>query len=620
MSFTPSEIMGGSSKFGDPFLLPSTEAWPSDIKTNLDLCLYLFRMNRLYGAICNRVVSYFITDLEFTEKADNKEKDSLKELLVNTLDVFAKMQQAGVEWAIYGNAFIRCAEPFERWLIDDRDGEYRAYSVSMFPQHLVIYHWETMEYEVPDLAAARKRPKGKRGAAQLPTVRLKFKDKPSAAAEKFSVVFLDPRYMELSKCHQADSVQYIYRIPPDMESRIKAGHLHEVNHTPRGMLAAVALNKDFQFRDGEIYHFRGPTPTGVSDSGWAVPEVLMHYDALYQLQIYRKADYAIAQNLLLPMRVFTPDIQPGVGDALMTMVMGRWRGEMEKMIAQHRKDPSSIHALGIPANYQEYGGNGKGMVMFDVVEAYTDALFDGLGFPRELYRGSLNPEQLPNSIRMFERHYEWLYQALDGMLRFVARTVQRAFDADEVGLRLKRPAMAYNAEWMQLRMQMAANREIPRGDVYPEIGIRDPVAASVAAIEEDQNIQREAEEMAANYEKERAQGSMADIAIALAEQHGQQQPEGEAPAGGAGGAPPAGGGLDYSIDTDSNPSVIQQRAEEIAVNWLRMHAEMPNSHRKEMQRAEAINPTLYAAASKAMENMRSQAASQGRAQVGQMLG
>jgi hypothetical protein len=258
------------------------------------------------------------------------------------------------------------------------------------------------------------------------------------------------------------------------------------------------------------------------------------------------------------------------------------------------------------------------MVLFDVVETYTNALFDGLGFPRDLFRGAINVEQLPNAIRMFERDYEWLYDELDGLLKFVGRTVQRAFESKEMEMRLKRPAMAYNAEWMQLRMQLAANREIPRKDVYPDIGVTDPEAANVRAIQEDQEIQRQAEEIAKNYEKERTQGSMADLAMAAAEQSMQQSVQGGAATGGAasGGAAP----LDYAVDSNADPTMVQQRAQEIAAQWLQMHSQQPNSHRKEMQRAEAINPTLYAAAKDAMEKMRGQAASQGRAQVGQMVG
>jgi len=574
-------------------------------------------MNRTYGAVTNRIVSYFITDIDFPQRGDKDQQKKLATLLRETLNIFSKMQQAGQEWAIYGNGFIRVVEPFDRWLIDQRDGKYRAIALDKFPDHLVEYDWHKMTYKVPDLAAAADLPKEERKMSNLPKVELEFRDKPSSAPDRFSVIFLDPRYVELDTPHHADTTEYIYRIPPDMESRIKKNKLHEINNTPRGLLEAVSKSMDFRFRKGEVFHFKSPTATGISDSGWSVPEVLMHYDSLYQLQIYRKADFAVAQDFLLPFRVFTPSAGGAINDGIMNTMLAKWKQEMKNMIATRRKDPTAIHAIPLSAELQEYGGQGKAMVLHDVVDAYTESLFDGLGFPRELFRGSINVQQLPNSIRMFERHYEWLYAQLNGLLKFIARTVQRAFDSEEIEVRLARPAMAYNAEWMQLRMQLAANREIPRKDVYPDIGVGDPEEAAMQAIQEDQAIQRQAEEAAAAFEKERSQGSMADMAMAAAEQGMQQAQQG---GGGGGGAPAGGGGgLDYSVDSNADPSMVQQRAQEIAMQWLQMHEQQPNSHRKEMQNAEAINPTLYAAAKEAMDTMRGQAASAGRQQVGQMI-
>lgn len=615
MAISTPFLNGPPKKFGDPFLLPSTSSFPTDIRGTLDLCLYLYRINRLYGAAVSRLVSYFITDIEFLGEPNKKEKDDLRRALVEIMGVFSKMQQAGIEWAIYGNAFVRCIEPFDRWLIDDRNGRYQAIALDTYPEHLVTYNYDRLTYTVPDLNAAKDLQKGKRNISKLPKVELQFRDKPSTAIDRFSIVFLDPRYVSLDKAHHSNSVQYVYTIPPDMENRIKSNILHEINNTPRGLLEAVAKNKDFRFHKGEVYHFKAPTPSGVSDSGWGCPEILLHYDTLYQIQVYRKADFAVAQDYLHPLRVFTPNFGGNMGDAVMTTVLSKWRSEMQKLIAAQRADGTSIHALPFKADYAEYGGNGKMMVTHDLVEVHLNQLFDGLGIPRELFRGTLNPEQMPAAIAFFERTYEWLYEGLNGMLKFFASTLQRAIDTNEIEVRLKRPQTAYNAEWMRLKMQMAANREIPRSDVYPAVGIADPELSAVRAAMEDQEIERRTSELAVKFEKEKTQGSMADVAIMAAEQ-GAQAGGGQTGSGGA----PGGPSLDYAVDVGADPLQITQRAQEIATTWLQMHQQMPNSHRKEMQRAESINPTLYAAAKQEMEKMRSQAASMGRAQAGQMAG
>ena len=601
-------------KFGDPFLLPSAETFPRDIKSCLDLCLFLFGMNRLYGAVINRLVTYFITDIEFVGNNNKEDQDRMRKMLVDTLKIFSKMQQAGTEWGIVGNAFVRCVEPFDRWLIDDRNDRYNVISLSAYPPGTVTYNWESMTYTVPDLNATRDKPIKGVKINDLPKVELQFVDRPAPAPDRISIIFLDPRFITLDKAHHSDAIEYVYTIPPDMESRIKNNVLHEINNTPRSLLEAVKHNKDFKFHAGEVYHFKAPTPTGLSDSGWGAPEILLHYHSLYQLQIYRKADYAVAQDYLTPFRIFSPNFSNGIGDSVMTLLMSQWKTEMKSMISARRKDATAIHATGLPVNYQEFGGNGKQFATHDLIDVHIEALFDGLGMPRELFRGTMNLEQTPGMLKMFERSYEWLYQALNGMVDFVARTAQRFMDVREMEARLKRPTMAYNAEWMQLKLQMAANREIPRADVYGDMGINDPAAAAVRAAQEDQDIQRQTSELAIKFEKEKTQGSMADVAMAAAE---QAVPQGGGAPGAAPGAPPGQGGLDYAVDAGADPLQIQQRAQDIASQWLQMHGQAPNSHRKEMQNCEAINPTLFAAAKEAMSKMRGQAESQGRAQAGQ---
>ena len=601
--------------FGDPFLLPSTASFPKDIKSTLDMCLYLYRMNRLYGAAINRIVTYFITDLEFGSDVGETTRQKVTKLLVEDLRIYEILQRCGIDWAIYGNTFVTCVEPFTRWLLDDRDGKTMALSISAYPEHLVKYDAVSMEYEVPDLVMYKKmKEKGPIPKIEdLPTVKLKFIDKLDPNSQRYSVLLLDPRYVNLDKAHFAQSQRVIYTPPPTMVARVKNGELHEVNNTPRIILQAISEDKDCLFRPGEVFHFKGITPTGVSDSGWAVPEILLHYDSLYQIQIYRKADFAIAQDYLTPFRWMSPGASVDANSPSDMLQMSEWRGELQKMIQAHRLDATSIHALPFPIQPQQFSGEGRQMVMHEVVEAHINIIFDGLGLPRELFKGTLTVEQLPAALRMFERSYEWLYQQLNGALKHITKVISKAADIPEFEVSLRRPEFAYNTERLQLMLQLVANREMPRAEVYRLLGIANPVEAHGRALQEEHDIARKSQEMALKYQKEEQQGSMAEMALMAAEQAAGAQ--GQAP----GGAPPAAGGapeLKYDADPADDPMRIEQRAQEIAQTWLQMHAQQPNSHRSEMQKCEATNKTLYASAKQALEKLRAQGESQGRNSAG----
>lgn len=610
-----------NAKFDDPFLLPSSETFPTDIKSSLDLCLYLYRINPLYGAVTGRVVSYFLTELDFLGSGDDNERKELKDMLTNTVGLFSKLAQAGVEWSIYGNSFIRCSRPFDRYLVDHRDG-FRLLALSSFDADDVRYDWQTMKYEVPDLLTAAKLPSARRvkGSKQkrregVTKVWLDFEDLPSAAPDRFDVTFLDPRYVTLDKAHFSDATQYIYTIPPEVVGRIRSNQHHEIVNTSKGILRAISQDCDYRYHTGEVYHFKAPTPTGVSDSGWGFPNVLWHYDSLYQIQVYRKADQCVALDMMTPGMIISPELSTQPSGPAQHLIMSQYRGQVEAMIANRRKDKFAVHALPFAVNIQRFGGEGKQFAMHELVAFHSDALFDGLGYPQELFRGSLNIQQVPTALKLFERTYEWLHQCILGAVRFIAAKVQDAMDLSSLDVVIKRPALAHSVEARQLLMQLAANGEIPREVVYGELGIPDVVEAVRKRIMEEQGIQRVTAEMGAKFDKEKNTGSMADITMMAAEQGAA-----------VGGAPPQGGGaaggasLDYTVDTNADPLNIQERAQGIAQSWLELHAQQPNSHKREMTKCEATNPTLYASAKQAMEKMRGQAGSAGRANVLDMIG
>lgn len=619
-----------NAKFDDPFLLPSSDTFPTDIKSSLDLCLYLYRINPLYGAVTSRVVSYFLTELDFNGSGDENERKELKEMLTNVVGLFSKLAQAGVEWAIYGNSFIRCSRPFDRYLVDTRNG-YRLVALSSYDMDEVRYDWQKMKYEVPDLSAAAKMPtpskakggaKGKKKRREgVPRVWLDFEDLPSAAPDRFDVTFLDPRYVTLDKAHFSDATQYIYTIPPEVVGRVKSNQHHEIVNTSKGILRAISQDCDYRYHTGEVFHFKAPTPTGVSDSGWGFPNILWHYDSLYQIQVYRKADQAVALDMMTPFTLISPELGSMPSGPAQQLILAQFRGQVEAMIANRRKDKFAIHSLPFPVNFQQLGGNGKQFALHELVTIHSDALFDGLGYPQELFRGSLNIEQVPTALKLFERTYEWLYQCVLGATKFIAAKVQDAMDLSALDVTIKRPALAHSVEARQLLMQLAANGEIPREVVYGELGIPDVVEAVRKRILEEQGIQRVTAEMGAKFEKEKTTGSMADITMMASEQGAGGAPPGPAgaPAPGGGGSA-TGGPPDYSVDPNADPMAIQERAQSIAQTWLEMDKQQPNSHKKEMSKCDASNPTLYAAAKQAMEEMRSQAGSAGRANVLDMIG
>lgn len=585
-----------SKQFDDPFLLPSNASFPTELETALDFCLYLYYMNPQYRRASIRVVSHFVTDVDFSgETGDEKERDELRDFLASDLDLWGMMLELGEEWACYGNGFARLVFPFERKLQDTRGRNYKEYDLAMFGQeHDMKYHWKEMVYEVPDPATM------KGGKDKWKRIKLKFVDRPVKDMKKIRFQKLDPRQVTLQHSWTSKRTRVIWRFDPELRRAIKNGVLHQVNDLPMPMLKAMANDDNFLFKEDQIFHLKAPTISGVSNFGWGLPEVIANYRSIHQLQVYKKIDESVGLDYMLPFRIFTPQVDGNVQDPSIQLLFGPWRNEVNKMIRDRRKDPFAMYALPFPITYQEIGAPGKELTPKDLMEFQVNDLLDSMGYPAELFRGSLQVQQIPTALRLFENSFHFLHRGYDKMLKWAVKRVLDYMGREQIGVELQLPRMADDLEKRHIYMQLAAGAEIPRQVAYRPLGIDDPVEAAKQRAQEDAEIQKEVGQIQQEAEREMQEGSMEGI---IAGQQAAAQQGG----GGGGGAPGGGGG---------NPMQMQEEAMAIAQELVGQNDPQVT---KEKLTELAVNPNMEALVRKFMEDIRSDAASQGRASAPDMM-
>lgn len=580
---------GKNRVFADPFLLPSSTAIPTELQSALDFCLFLYYLNPLYRRASTRVISHFVTDIDFVGKdGDQDERDEFKKFLIDDLDIFGALLEVGQEWACYGNAFLRLHLPFDRVLVDHRNGKYKEYSLPMFGGD-VKYDYKAMKYDVPD-PTTFDRPKEKRSR-----VKLDFIDRPSRDKSRIKLRKIDPRQVVLQHSFMSGKQQMIYRFEPEWVTMIKNSIMYQVNETPMSMLKAIALEQDFLFNEGQVFHFKSPTISGVSNYGWGLPETIANFRHIHQLQVLRKIDEAVGLDYMMPFRMFHPVASGQAGDPMNYMLLNRWGSEIREVIKQRRLDPFAIHALPFPVSYQEFGAQGKSLAPKELVEYHNNVLLDAMGYPAELFKGSLQVQQIPTAVRLFENSFHFVHQGFDRIVKWVSGRICDYVGQQRLETSLQLPRLADDLERQRVYMQLAAGAEIPRSVAYGPFGIKDPVEAAKQRAQEDIEIQKEQMKLQADFERQQQMGSMDSILAQQAQQ------------GGAVGSSPA--GMSTSSGSDMNPLDIQNKAAEMAQQWLQLPV---GERQKQMAAVRTSNPNLHAMAKQKMEEMRSQAESQGR--------
>jgi hypothetical protein len=493
----------------------------------------------------------------------------------------------------YGNAFLRLHLPFDRVLVDHRDGKYKEYALPMFGAD-VKYDYKAMKYDVPDPTTFDK-PKEKRER-----IKLDFIDRPSRDKSRIRLRKIDPRQIVLQHSFMSGKQQVIYRFEPEWVTMIKTSIMYQVNETPMSMLKAVALEQDFLFNEGQVFHFKAPTISGVSNYGWGLPETIANFRHIHQLQVLRKIDEAVGLDYMLPFRMFHPTSTGQAGDPMNYMLLNRWGSEIKEVIRRRRTDPFAMHALPFPVTYQEFGAQGKSLAPKELVEYHNNVLLDAMGYPAELFKGSLQIQQVPTAVRLFENSFHFIHQGFDRIVKWAARRISDYIGQQRLEVSLQLPRLADDLERQRVYMQLAAGAEIPRSVAYGPFGIKDPIDAAKQRAQEDIEIQKERSKLEADFQRQQQMGSMDTI---LAEQQQGGGGMGSSPAGSY-----VGGGAEM------NPLDIQNKATELAQQWLQLPV---GERQKQMANVRTSNPNLHAMAKQKMEELRSQAESQGRDSLSQ---
>jgi hypothetical protein len=284
------------------------------------------------------------------------------------------------------------------------------------------------------------------------------------------------------------------------------------------------------------------------------------------------------------------------------------------MIQRHRRDPASWNALPFPVEYQALSGEGKDLAPTELIAGGTDEFLNGMGFPAEMYRATLEVQAAPMALRLFERTWVHLVSTLNGWINWFFDSVTDILNWEELSGRLQPVTLAEDIERKQIQLQLAAAQQISKQTAYSPFGLdwREEVRRM---FEEEKFFQDES----SDFQKEQGKAQAMTQTFEQAEQGATMPPGGGGMPGGAMGPTPAmgpampGGGQPAGGTT---PADLMSQAEQMAMQLLGQPYE---SRKSEMLKIKKSDETLHALVVQKMESIRNQAKSQGGFQALQAM-
>jgi hypothetical protein len=333
-----------------------------------------------------------------------------------------------------------------------------------------------------------------------------------------------------------------------------------------------------------------------------------------------------------PFRLITPAARGGSGgpkgmmsDPVFTADLGGFKGQMEAMLRQRRRDPTSWFELPFPVQYQMLGAEGTQLAPYQLVDQSIDSLLCSIGVPVEMYKGTLSLQAAPVGIRLFESIWAPLVRLLNRFLQWVVDKISAKLGWHSVRARLERPSMVDDLNRQLAKIQLMTAQQISQTTGLRSVGLR---------FEEEQDRLLEEQRYIAQRTKEvqeEMEASGLGEQMAMGPQPGMPPGAPGAPAGAApGAAAPAGAQppVDASgqvMPVDPVQAVIAdlpkpgidpvepQELEQIAsVKAQQIFALQGTQRNSALRQLKQKNPVIHGLVKSQLEQMDQRAATQGK--------
>lgn len=571
-----------ASAFPDPYADISSYYLPTSIKDAFELTEHLVMTMPPFRAVIQRVVRYFLTALEIHGASDvNRQK--YEDFFNDQLHILQQLGEIGEDVAIYGNAFVSVYLPFKRMLTCPHCG--------------LCVCAEEIEYDFEPKSMKFK------GHCRKCDQDVEFirEDRRSTDQSKIRLVRWNPKRMDLRVHPVSGKTEYFYRLDERLVNHITSGQKNDqfyINESSWEFIEAACTNKNgterkFQFKDESLYHFKMTTPAGVEMRGWGMPPLLSLYKLAYYAQMMRRYDEAIAMDFIVPFRVLYPQGSPNADgqDPLTTSSMRTFVAAMQAMVERKRKNLTDVQIAPYPIGYQMLGGEGKQITPNDVMKTVQNDILNALGYPVDLYQGTLQLQAAPVALRVFERHWQFLVDGFNDLINWTMRIISRHLGWDKITGKLASVTLADDVERKALLLQSAAGQDISKTTAYKVFGID--------FIKEQKRIAQEQMELQAIQQRAMA-----------ASQATQMNAGYNAPQEAGGGEEEGAMGSLAGTPVGATPGDIWSQAGEIAKNLVL--STPPSQVRGQLLKIKQTNPTLHSMVKQQMDDLRANLRSQGQ--------
>jgi hypothetical protein len=455
---------GLRTSYPSPFFDVSQQYVPPTIKELFKWVYFYCTNNSFLGPALGKIARYPVTDLVL-EDHDPQLVKFWSTLLNNTLQIKTFNMECNLDLTSYGNAFVTLHYPFAR-LLECSACKHRS-------------PWKQVMKKIDNLVVKGKcRSCGNHGA-------MKMIDIPFKSVESMRLIRINPEYIDIKYNETTARHTYMYSIPDRLKKQIMQGDPDIIEDTPQIYIEAIKLKRKIKLAHDNLFHLKNPTLAG-KDMGWGLPRIATALKDLFHYYTLRRAQEAVMQEHIVPFDIIFPAAN-GKMDPYTNTDLSSWKKQMERELANKRRDTNYKAILPFPVGYQRIGGDGKALMLTPEMDFLAKWIIGACGIPQEFVSGG-TMQWSGSSVSLRTLENDFLHQRTQ-LLQMNIWLIERARlylgQAAPKSARFSDFKMADDMQKMQLMISMASSNRLPWEDIQREFG-RDPGTVRQKLEEESQ--------------------------------------------------------------------------------------------------------------------------------------
>jgi hypothetical protein len=497
-------------RYPSPFFDIGHTYLPPSVKALLRWCRYYYLVNPLINTVIHKMSEYPITEIVMDEKnPDIKEK--WETMLGQHLRYRAFQIECGLDYFTYGMCITTIHFPFTKNLICRSCG-YKEKASKIF------YKWRNLDYVIECPKCHHVGP-------------AKVQDYYEKDPQRIRLQRWNPEYVNVDPGFAGSDPTYTFELPLQTRNDVLLGKKNVLDTIPDIFIEAMRRNKFIAFAPENVFVMKRPI-ISQKDEGWGMPLIFPVLKDTFYLQILRKAQEAIAQEHIVPLRLLFPQAGSASSDPYTTISLEAWKTRIEGEIAKWKYDSNYIPILPLPIGQESIGGDGKALMLNEEMRVWSEQIIAGMGVPQEFVFGGMQYSGSNVSMRMLENSFLGYRIDHENMLnQFVIRRIANYMDWPQTSAHMRRFKMADDLQRANLFFQLNQAQKISDTTLLQEVD-QDPVV-------EKERIKSEMDQQLETQRK--MQLAQASVQAEVVKLTTKAQMEAQAEAGMMPGAAPPGG-------------------------------------------------------------------------------